>query len=247
MNVAVGRDTELAYRIFPSMADGDRDYDATNVSVDLAFTDGTYLSDLRAQDQHGFALTPQGQGAAKVLYVNQWNNVVSRIGSVAAGRTVDRILVAYDSPKGPGEVPRLAGRREPEVQKPEKPKAHLSDYASTTRGTNSSGGFSRGNNFPATAVPHGFNFWTPVTNAGSLSWLYDYARAQQRGQPADPPGVQREPRAEPLDGRPADLPGDAVGRVRHPGRRAAPPARCPSSTRTRRHARTTTGCGSRTG
>jgi predicted alpha-1,2-mannosidase len=26
-------------------------------------------------------------------------------------------------------------------------------------------------------VPHGFNFWTPVTNAGSLSWLYDYARA----------------------------------------------------------------------
>lgn len=59
----------------------------------------------------------------------------------------------------------------------EKPKAHLSDYASTTRGTNSSGGFSRGNNFPATAVPHGFNFWTPVTNAQSLSWLYDYARA----------------------------------------------------------------------
>ena len=26
-------------------------------------------------------------------------------------------------------------------------------------------------------MPHGFNFWTPVTNAGSLSWLYDYARA----------------------------------------------------------------------
>ncbi len=25
-------------------------------------------------------------------------------------------------------------------------------------------------------MPHGFNFWTPVTNAGSLSWLYDYAR-----------------------------------------------------------------------
>ncbi|MGW0913746.1 GH92 family glycosyl hydrolase [Streptomyces sp. NPDC002784] len=176
VDVAVGRDTRLSYRIFPSMADGDLDYDATNVSVDLAFTDGTYLSDLNATDQHGFALTPQGQGAAKILYVNQWNNVASRIGSVAAGKTVDRILVAYDSPKGPakfrgwlddvtlGSVPR------------ERPKAHLSDYAVTTRGTNSSGGFSRGNNFPATAVPHGFNFWTPVTNAGSLSWLYDYAR-----------------------------------------------------------------------
>ncbi|MFI9767976.1 GH92 family glycosyl hydrolase [Streptomyces sp. NPDC052415] len=176
VDVKVGRDTRLSYRIFPSMADGDLDYDATNVSVDLAFTDGTYLSDLNATDQHGFALTPRGQGAAKILYVNQWNNVASRIGSVAAGRTVDRILVAYDSPKGPakfrGWLDDVALKNVPR----ERPKAHLSDYAVTTRGTNSSGGFSRGNNFPATAVPHGFNFWTPVTNAGSLSWLYDYAR-----------------------------------------------------------------------
>jgi predicted alpha-1,2-mannosidase len=177
VNVAVGRDTQLSYRIFPQMADKDRDYDATNVSVDLAFTDGTYLSGLGATDQHGFGLTPQAQGAAKILYVNQWNNVVSRIGSVAAGKTVDRILVAYDSPKGPakfrGWLDDIALKR----AAPEKPKAHLADYALTTRGTNSSGSFSRGNNFPATAMPHGFNFWTPVTNASSLSWLYDYARA----------------------------------------------------------------------
>ena len=46
----------------------------------------------------------------------------------------------------------------------------------TNRGTNSTSSFSRGNNIPATAVPHGFNFWIPVTNAGSLSWLYDYHR-----------------------------------------------------------------------
>ncbi|UNE63527.1 hypothetical protein [Xanthomonas oryzae] len=42
----------------------------------------------------------------------------------------------------------------------------------TTRGTQSNDTFSRGNNFPATAVPHGFNFWTPVTDAGTLTWLY---------------------------------------------------------------------------
>ncbi|MFC9680871.1 GH92 family glycosyl hydrolase [Streptomyces sp. NPDC056948] len=177
VNVAVGRNTRLAYRIFPSMADGDLDYDATNVSVDLAFTDGTHLSELRATDQHGFPLTPRGQGAAKILYVNQWNDVASRIGSVAAGKTVDRILVAYDSPKGPAKFRGWLDDVTLESAAPERPKAHLSDYAVTTRGTNSSGGFSRGNNFPATAVPHGFNFWTPVTNAGSLSWLYDYARA----------------------------------------------------------------------
>ncbi|WP_333774235.1 GH92 family glycosyl hydrolase [Streptomyces sp. IBSBF 3136] len=177
VNVKVTGDTRLSYRVFPSMADGDRDYDATNVSVDLAFTDGTYLSDLGASDQHGFPLSPRGQGASKALYVNQWNDVASRIGSVAAGKTVDRILVAYDSPDGPakfrGWIDDVALRR----VAPEKPKAHLSDYALTTRGTNSSGSFSRGNNFPAAALPHGFNFWTPVTNASSLSWLYEYARA----------------------------------------------------------------------
>ncbi|WP_328751172.1 GH92 family glycosyl hydrolase [Streptomyces sp. NBC_00285] len=177
VDLAVDSRTRLSYRIFPSMADGDRDYDATNVSVDLAFTDGTFLSGLGALDSHGFPLSPQGQGAAKVLYANQWNNVVSRIGSVAAGKTVDRILLAYDSPGGPAKFRGWLDDVTIERAAPEKPKAHLSDYALTTRGTHSSGGFSRGNDFPATAVPHGFNFWTPVTNASSLSWLYDYARA----------------------------------------------------------------------
>ncbi|WP_416959114.1 GH92 family glycosyl hydrolase [Streptomyces sp. Agncl-13] len=177
VNVPVGKDTSLSYRIFPQMSDGDLDYDATNVSVDLAFTDGTFLSDLGATDSHGFALTPQGQGAAKILYVNQWNDVLSRIGSVAAGKTVDRILLDYDSPGGPAKFRGWLDDVSLKTVAPEKPKAHLSDYALTTRGTNSSGSFSRGNNFPATALPHGFNFWTPVTNSSSLSWLYDYARA----------------------------------------------------------------------
>lgn len=177
VDVPVAKDTALSYKIFPQMADGDRDYDATNVAVDLVFTDGTYLSDLGASDSHGFALTPQGQGAAKILYVNQWNSVLSRIGSVAAGKTVDRILLAYDSPSGPAKFRGWLDDVSIKSVAPEKPKAHLSDYALTTRGTNSSGSFSRGNNFPATALPHGFNFWTPVTNSSSLSWLYDYARA----------------------------------------------------------------------
>ncbi|MCX5386293.1 GH92 family glycosyl hydrolase [Streptomyces sp. NBC_00083] len=176
VDTRVGRDTELDYKIFPSMAETDLNYPATNVSVDLAFTDGTYLSDLKAVDAHGGLLTPQGQGAAKTLYVNQWNQVSSVIGSVAAGKTVDRILVAYDSPKGPATFQGWIDDLSIAPKKTEKPLAHLSDYALTTRGTNSSGSFSRGNNFPATAVPNGFNFWTPVTNAGSQDWLYDYAR-----------------------------------------------------------------------
>ncbi|MGP3985121.1 GH92 family glycosyl hydrolase [Streptomyces sp. KR80] len=169
--------TQLSYRVFPSMSETDLNYPATHVSLDLAFTDGTYLSDLGAVDQHGARLTPQGQAASKTLYVNQWNHKESRIGRVAAGKTIDRILVAYDSPKGPAKFRGWVDDISIAPKAPEKPLAHLSDYAVTTRGTNSSGSFSRGNNFPATAVPNGFNFWTPVTNAGSTSWLYEYARA----------------------------------------------------------------------
>ncbi|MFI1847766.1 GH92 family glycosyl hydrolase [Streptomyces sp. NPDC020480] len=177
VNTAVTRDTLLSYRIFPSMPETDLDYPATHVSVDLAFTDGTYLSDLPgAVDQHGARLSPQGQGASKTLYVNQWNHKESRIGAVAAGKTIDRVLVAYDSPKGAAKFRGWVDDISIALKAPEKRLKHLSDYAVTTRGTNSSGSFSRGNNFPATAVPNGFNFWTPVTNAGSLSWLYEYAR-----------------------------------------------------------------------
>ncbi|MFD9545496.1 GH92 family glycosyl hydrolase [Streptomyces sp. NPDC060022] len=176
IDTAVTKDTELSYLVYPQMGQTDLNYPATHVAVDLAFTDGSYLSELKATDSHGGLLTPQGQADAKRLYVNQWNKVASRIGTIAAGKTVDRVLVAYDSPKGPAKFQGWLDDIKIAPKAPEKRKAHLSDYASTVRGTNSSGGFSRGNNFPATAVPHGFNFWTPVTNAGSTSWLYDYSR-----------------------------------------------------------------------
>ncbi|WP_240136717.1 GH92 family glycosyl hydrolase [Streptomyces sp. MUM 178J] len=177
VDTLVRRDTALSYRVFPSMPETDLNYPATHVAVDLAFTDGSYLSELKAADSHGGRLTPQGQGAAKRLYANQWNHVASRIGEVAAGKRVDRILVAYDSPVGPAKFQGWIDDITLAPEPPERPLAHLSDYVSTVRGTNSSGSYSRGNTFPATAVPHGFNFWTPVTNAGSRSWLYEYARA----------------------------------------------------------------------
>ncbi|WP_328731319.1 GH92 family glycosyl hydrolase [Streptomyces caniferus] len=179
VNVPVTATTSLSYKLFPEMAKSDPDYPATHAAVDLAFTDGTYLSELSAVDQHGAPLSPAGQGASKTVYANQWNNRESRIGAVAAGKTVDRILVAYDAPRAPRTAPAFRGWVDDIVlgpKAPEKPLAHLSDYAVTTRGTLSSGSFSRGNTFPATAVPNGFNFWTPVTNAGSADWLYEYAR-----------------------------------------------------------------------
>ena len=176
VDIPVASRTELSYRIFPELTGGDLLYPSTFASVDLAFTDGTYLSDLRSVDQLGFGLSPRAQGTSKALYANQWNPRSSLLGSVAAGKTIDRILVGVDFPNGPadfgGWVDDLTVRdAQPVVT------GRPSDHVVTTRGSQANSNFSRGNNFPATAVPEGFNFWTPVTNAGSTSWLYQYHRA----------------------------------------------------------------------
>ena len=73
VDIPVGAKTELSYRIFPELTKGDLRYPSTYASVDLAFTDGTYLSDLTAVDQLGFGMSPRAQGASKALYANQWN------------------------------------------------------------------------------------------------------------------------------------------------------------------------------
>ena len=50
--------------------------------------------------------------------------------------------------------------------------AGLVDLVDTRRGSHSGVGFSRGNTFPATCVPHGMSFLTPLTDARTLGWLY---------------------------------------------------------------------------
>ncbi|MFC0624939.1 GH92 family glycosyl hydrolase [Kribbella deserti] len=186
VNLKVGKTTNLTYKIFPEHVEGDLTYPSTYAAVDLKFTDGTYLSDLKAVDHHGFGLSPRGQGEAKGLSTNQWNNIEAAIGKVAAGKTIESLLVGYDKPTGPADfrgwiddiaISSVANLASDTATAAKAAGKHPSNLAITTRGTNSTGGFSRGNNFPATAVPHGFNFWTPVTNAGSRSWLYEYAKA----------------------------------------------------------------------
>ncbi|WP_438841159.1 GH92 family glycosyl hydrolase [Actinoplanes auranticolor] len=176
VDVAVTADTELSYLVLPEFNREDLSNPATYTAVDLAFTDGTFLSDLKAVDQNGTVVSAAAQGASQTLYTAQWNKRTARIGKVAAGKTVDRILITYDKPSGPTTFRAWYDDIALAEVAPAKPREHLAEYAETRRGTMSSGEFSRGNNFPATAVPHGFNFWTPVTNAGSTSWLYEYHR-----------------------------------------------------------------------
>ncbi|UWE10844.1 GH92 family glycosyl hydrolase [Actinacidiphila bryophytorum] len=183
VHIPVKRDTQLSYDIFPELTGGDLAYPSTYASIDLHFTDGSYLSRLRtpAQDQNGVPLTPNGQGAAKILYASQWNAVAADLGKVAAGKTVDRILLGYDNPAGSaaagantqfkGWIDDLTIGSAPARDR----SASYAEHVDTRRGTNASGSFSRGNNLPLTAVPNGFNFFTPVTDAGSTSWEYSYA------------------------------------------------------------------------
>ncbi|MTD58787.1 GH92 family glycosyl hydrolase [Amycolatopsis pithecellobii] len=124
--------------------------DGLGIALDVELDDGSTLAG---------ALDP------KTLYPDQWN-LVRRL--IPAGRTVRAIVL--DGPDATGWLDdvRIADRP---------PRYHAPvDWVHTTRGTQSSAEFSRGNTFPATAVPHGFNFWTPVTDASSTTWLYEYHR-----------------------------------------------------------------------
>jgi predicted alpha-1,2-mannosidase len=174
VNVPVTPTTELSYLIFPESTSGDSSDPSTYAAVDLAFTDGTYLSDLDALDQHSKPVNPQGQGDSDILYTDQWNHEIAEIGAVAAGKTIDRILVGYDKPSGPADFSGWLDDVAVTAAPAHNTSTHPSDHVITTRGTNSGSSFSRGNNFPAIAVPHGFNFWSPATNAGSNTWFYRY-------------------------------------------------------------------------
>ena len=173
VDILVTADTELSYMILPEFVDEDLNYPSSHVAVDLAFSDGTYLSSLDPRDQHRVPLTAAGQGRGRILYVNQWNHVAANIGKIASGKTIKRILIAYDYPNGTAQ---FAGFIDDIFIGPKRDaiaETRPSDYVNILRGTNSNGDFSRGNNFPAVAVPHGFNFWTPTTDAGS-DWIYQY-------------------------------------------------------------------------
>ena len=188
VDVPVGEDSELSYVIFPELDEQVVDYASTYVAVDLAFTDGTYLSDLGAVDHHGIGMDARSQGESGTLYPRQWNRKSTDLGAVAAGKTVDRVLLAYDGPHGPAPVGGWIDDIEIADGAPVPHDARPSDWVDTRRGTNSTGGgYSRGNNFPAVAWPNGFNFWTPMTDASSRNTLYHY---QERNNAQNLPVIQ---------------------------------------------------------
>ena len=74
LGTEVGPHTRLSYVVLPDLR-GDLRYPSTYVALDLAFTDGTFLSGLPATDAHGTGASARAQGEGKILYADQWNSV----------------------------------------------------------------------------------------------------------------------------------------------------------------------------
>ena len=188
-NVRVTKGMHLSYLILPVYSkteDGSIDSGSQHVAVDLLFADGSRLSALGAIDQHRLPATAKGQGEARMLHGNQWNLVDIDLGAVAAGKTLAAVELTSEAPVGAtafhgyvddirlGDSTVLASDLAPHA------------YIDTRRGSFANPHFSRGNNFPAVTLPHGFNFWTATTSAGS-DWIYQY---QERNGPDNHPWIE---------------------------------------------------------
>ncbi|MFE6964328.1 GH92 family glycosyl hydrolase [Agromyces sp. NPDC057679] len=185
LDIAVEEDSRLSYTVFPVLDSG-QSYASTFVAIDLVLDDGTTLAASELTDSYGYGADARSQGLANVLWPDQWNKVSVDLGALA-GRTVTGVLLDYDHPgdgvtgvETPAAGTTVLGWLDDiriEEAEPHDDSDGLVSYVDTRRGTNSTGGFSRGNNIPAVGWPNGFNFITPMTNADNTGTLYQYQGA----------------------------------------------------------------------
>lgn len=88
VQMPIAASTTLSYWLYP-----ENDH-ARYVGVDLGFTDGTWLRDLGAQDQNGIYLHPY-YGHGGNIPINAWTLITSKIGTWAAGKTANKIILYY--------------------------------------------------------------------------------------------------------------------------------------------------------
>ncbi|PIU32372.1 MAG: xylosidase [Syntrophobacteraceae bacterium CG07_land_8_20_14_0_80_61_8] len=95
--IPVSATTRLSYDFRPE------DALARHVAIDLITTDGTTLRDSGARDDAGISMHPgAGRGT-----VGAWTRVSCAIGTWLSGKTIDRILIAYDHAAESGDFTAL--------------------------------------------------------------------------------------------------------------------------------------------
>ncbi|MGM9646689.1 MAG: GH92 family glycosyl hydrolase [Eubacteriales bacterium] len=175
LSIPVADNTRLSYVIYPATFTSSYDYNHTSkyFAVDLRFTDGSYLSELSAKDQNGFGLDPISQGQSESLYTMQWNYIESNIGAVAAGKTIEAILVFFSMPSTAAKGKFLAYFDDVTIENRDEVRHdHLSDYINILRGTNNTKAVSRGITVPLVTLPNGFNQYTPANTTDELQPYY---------------------------------------------------------------------------
>jgi len=99
--IAVKASTTLSYWVYPEKESSILPTlvrtTSRFVALDLQFTDGTYLHDMNAKDQHGIVLHPNAQGRGGYVIEDQWNFITVNIGEVANGKFIEKILFGFDA------------------------------------------------------------------------------------------------------------------------------------------------------
>ena len=92
VNLPVNDSTRLSYWKYPEVELG------RYVAVDLLMTDGSTLRDSGAIDQYGVSMHPSAAKGSTGI----WTQTVSNIGRWLSGKTISKIMIAYDHPPDTG-------------------------------------------------------------------------------------------------------------------------------------------------
>ena len=142
------------------------------VGIDIVFDDGTRLSDMSAlRDRYGFALDAETQFAARWSMPEQWNADTVAL-TPFAGRRVRAVELVLGSSTLAGLDVTATGCAQLRFAEEPLHPATPAERVDTRRGSHAGPRFSRGNTVPIVAVPHGFAFLIPATDAASTSWPY---------------------------------------------------------------------------
>ncbi|WP_435748048.1 glycoside hydrolase domain-containing protein [Microbacterium sp. PMB16] len=145
------------------------------VTVDVRFADGTRLSEIAAvRDRYDFPITAEEQFGARWSLPEQWNADTVSLAPVAHRSGIVEIVLGADSLAGTEDLPgEVRGFVQVMIEQRAASAALTPvERVDTRRGSHSGPRFSRGNTIPAVAVPHGFTFVTPATDAADSRWPY---------------------------------------------------------------------------
>lgn len=165
---------------------------ALAVTIDAVFDNGTRISDeSRVRDRYNVPMTPSAQFSAAWSMPEQWN-----ADSVSlepwAGRTASlEVVLGAAALAGSSDAAGVAEGFIEVLLGAAADDAGLgtgsvtpAQRVDTRRGSHSGDRFSRGNTIPITAVPHGFSFLTPATDAVNTRWPYRWSVSDnEEGRP----------------------------------------------------------------